>query len=104
MAATVEELMRELRALLEQQGLRLQEIDARLGWPKNRTSKLFRQAHRPRIDEIFAVLQAAGLEPATFWRRLAGGPEDPLTRRLLEVLDETEELKRQLRGGREGGR
>lgn len=103
MAKTVAGLMRELRGLVAEQGCRLQEIDARLGWARNRTSKLFRLEHRPRLDEVFDVLRAAGIEPGIFWRRLAGGPNDPATRRLLELLDETEELKRKIRGGREAG-
>jgi len=102
MVQTVADLMRELRALVVEQGCQLQELDTRLGWARNRTSKLFRLEHRPRLDEVFDVLRAAGIEPETFWRRLAGGPNDPTTERLLELLDQTEELKRQIRGGREG--
>jgi hypothetical protein len=104
MAGTVADVLAELRAMVKERGLQLQDLDRRLDWPLNRTSKVFRGVHRVRLHEIFDILSAANLEPRQLWQRLAGGPDDPATRELLELLDQAELLKQQIRGEPTGSR
>jgi hypothetical protein len=79
--------------------VKLRSVDRRLGWPLNRTSRVLSgRFFRPRLDELLAVLEAAGIGSREFFRRLGGGPDDPDARRVVELIAEANHLCRKMQG------
>ncbi len=61
-----------LRERLRQQGLSLAEISHRLAWRPDRTSRLLSGTHQLSVENLYAILNAAGIEAGDFLAELHG--------------------------------
>lgn len=86
----------QLRLRLARAGISLREADRRLGWPQGRLARQLRRGARLRVVDVYAVLDAAGIEPRSFFSELfdlearAVGPlrrETPYSSGLLAAED-----------------
>jgi hypothetical protein len=93
------QVSRHLRLRLARAGISLREADRRLGWPEGRLSRQLRRGARLRVADVYAVLDAAGIELRSFFSELfdldarAAGPlrrETPYSSGLLSAEDAAE--------------
>lgn len=96
----IDRVLVALRKAIDARGLKLIEVDRRLGWAQNATSLLLRGQPRARLDHVYSILQVLGLSPGEFWNSIYGvGPVlDPaLTREMFAHLERAAEVADELR-------
>lgn len=65
-------LRHALRERLRQQGISLAEISHRLDWRSDRASRLLSGTHQLSVENLYAILNAAGIEAGDFLAELHG--------------------------------
>lgn len=91
-------LVELLRAMLRERGATQKGLDASLGWWPGQTSQLFNGHADFKLTQLYDILEAAGIEPQTFFLRVAGQTTTPdIERRLAEHEAAIRKLETSLR-------
>lgn len=68
----LEPLVRELRNVLREKGVQLQQVDAEKGWSKGYMSQAVNGHKDLKLAHLYDALEVAKVKPETFFSRLAG--------------------------------
>ena len=80
------ELVRELRSVLRERNIQLQQVDAAKGWSKGYLSQVVNGHKDMKLAHLFDALEVAGVEPRDFFARLCGArPTTDVLRRLAAL-------------------
>lgn len=90
-------LVELVRALIRETGWTQKGLDAALGWWPGQTSQLFNGHADFKLSQLYDLLGAMGVDPQTFYLRLAGQSTTPDIERRVAALEAA--LRRQSNGG-----